>query len=190
MAAENKDDIIIAMLEEMKSGMKNQKSQQMDFSKLESLSKQLESSLNTTSDCTSHMESIMEEVHKPVVSQRKIIIDIVAKEIVFIFIGMIIIIAGLSSWLYLATRPDYDLNDNDLKYRYVKMKGEATPDRLIELENLFEINRDNGKIQQMQKDVEDYERAVQAKAVLDEQTRLQQLEAKKLNQQVNSIKNK
>lgn len=190
MATENKDDIIIAMLEDMKSGIKNQKSQQMDFSKLESLSKQLESSINATSDCTARMEGAMEEVRKPVVSKRRIIIDIVAKEVVFLFIGMIIIIAGLSSWLYFATRPNYDRNDNDLKYRYIKMKGEATPDRLIELENLFEINRDNAKIRQMNKNVEDYEQAVKEKAAIDEQNRLRQLEAKKLNNEVSSIKNK
>ncbi|MEG2611995.1 MAG: hypothetical protein RR971_00695 [Alistipes sp.] len=156
MAKDNKDDIIIVMLEEMKSGIKNQKSQQMDFSKLESLSKQLESSINATSDCATCMEGIMEEVRKPVGSQRKIIINIVAKEVVFLFIG-IIIIAGLSSWLYFATRSNYDRNDNALKYRYIKMKGEATPERISELEDLFEINRDNTKIRQMSKDVEDYE---------------------------------
>ncbi|MEG1660849.1 MAG: hypothetical protein RR304_09850 [Bacteroides sp.] len=190
MATENKDDIIIAMLEEIKFGMKNQKSQQMDFSKLESLSERLESSINITSDCTNRMEGVMEEVRKPVVSQRKIIIEIVAKEVVFLFIGMIIIIAGLSSWLYLATRPNYDRDDNDLKYRYIKMKGEATLDRISELEKLFEINRDNAKIKQISKDVEEYEQAVKEKAVLDEQARIRQLEADKLDQEANKIKKK
>lgn len=190
MATENKDDIIIAMLEEMKSGMKNQKSQQMDFSKLESLSKQLEGSINATSEYTARIEGVMEEVRKPVVSKRKIIIDIVAKEVVFLFIGMIIIIAGLSSWLYLATRPNYDRDDNALKYRYIKMKGEATPEHISELENLFEINRDNAKIRQISKDVEDYERAIQQRATIEEQAHRKALEAEKLYKKANSIKNK
>lgn len=60
------------------------------------------------------------------------------------------------------------------------MKGETSPERISELENLFEINRDNSKIRQMSKDVENYERAVKEKATLDEQARLRQLEAEKL----------
>lgn len=190
MATDNKDDIIIAMLEEMKSGMKNQKQPQIDLSKIESLSEKMESSINATSDCMVRMEDIIEEVRKPVIRERKITIDIVAKEVVFLFIGMVVIISGLSAWLYLATRPNYGRIDNDLKYRYIKMKGEAMPNRISELENLFEINRNNAKIRQLRQDVEDYERAVREKAALDEQARLRQLEADKLNQQVNSIKNK
>lgn len=190
MATENKDDIIIAMLEEMKTGMKNQKQPQIDIAKVETLTVMMQSGIDQTAENTSQLKEVIEEVRKPIIRERRITIDIVSKEAVFILIGVVIIIAGLSSWLYLATRPNYDRIDNDLKYRYIKMKGEATSDRISELENLFGINRDNSKIHQMQKDVKDYERAVQAKAVLDEQTRLQQFETKKLNQQVNSIKNK
>lgn len=190
MATENKDDIIIAMLEEMKSGMKNQKQPQIDLSKVEQLSDKLENTINITADCTIRMTEIIEVAHKPVISERKITIDIGAKEVVFLFIGMVIIIVGLSSWLYFATRPNYNRIDNDLKYRYIKMKGEATPQRITELENIFEINRDNTKIRQMLKDVEDYEQTIRAKAALDEQTRLHQLELKKLENRVKSIKNK
>lgn len=43
-------------------------------------------------------------------------------------------------------RTDNEQADNDLKYRYVKMKGEATPEQLVELENLFGPNRDNERI--------------------------------------------
>lgn len=190
MTTEEKCDIIIAMLDEQKSGNKNQKPQQMDFSKIESLSEQLESSVNATSDCMVRMEGVIEEVRKPVIRERRIIIDIASKGTLFIFIGMLVVISGLSSWLYLATRPNYDRIDNDLKYRYIKMKGEASPQRISELENLFEINRDNAKIRQINKDVKDYERAVQQKAALDEQARLRQLETERLNQEAEKIKGK
>ena len=190
MATEDKCDIIIAMLEELKSGNKNQKSQQMDFSKVESLSEKLENSINATSDTTVKMESIMEEVRKPVIRERRITIDIVSKETVFIFVGLVVIIAGLSSWLYFATRPNYDRIDNDLKYRYIKMKGEATPERISELENIFEVNRNNAKIRQMGKDVEEYERSVKEKATLDEQSRLKQLESEKLKHEAEKLRKK
>lgn len=190
MATEEKCDIIIAMLEAMKSGNKNQKFQQIDFSKIESLSEQLESSINATSDITVKMESIMEEVRKPVICERRITIDIVSKEVVFLLIGMGLAISVLGSALYFSTRPNYDRIDNDLKYRYIKMKGEATPERIFELENLFEINRDNTKIRQMGKHVEEYERAVQQRANVEEQARLKAIEVDKLNEKAKVLKDK
>ena len=101
-----------------------------------------------------------------------------------------LLITLLGSALYFATRPNPDRTDNDLKYRYIRMKGEATPDRISELENLFEINRDNAQIKQMKEDIEDYERAVKERVVLEEQNRLRQLEAEKLNNKAEEIKKK
>jgi len=75
-------------------------------------------------------------------------------------------------------------------FQFDPMKGEASPLRISDLEGLFEINRDNAKIRQINKDLEDYEQAVKTKATLDEQARLYQQEAKQLNKEANSIKNK
>lgn len=190
MATEYKCDIIITMLEELKSGNKNQKSPQMDFSKIESLSEKLESSINATSDTMVKMESIIEEVRKPIIRERRITIDIVSKEVTFLLIGMGLAVSVFGSALYFSTRPNHDRIDNDLKYRYIKMKSEASPQHISELENLFEINRDNTKIRQMNKDVEDYERAVRGKATLDEQAQLRELEVERLNKKAEKIKGK
>ena len=78
----------------------------------------------------------------------------------------------LSVALYFSVRTDNVQVDNDLKYRYVKMKGEATPEQLVELENLFGPNRNNGQIRQIREDVEAYEETIQRKAALTEQARL------------------
>lgn len=48
MATENKDDIIIAMLEEIKSGMKNQKQLQIGLSTVEQLSERMEHHIQQT----------------------------------------------------------------------------------------------------------------------------------------------
>lgn len=190
MATENKDNIIIAMLEEMKSGIKNQKQPHINLSKVEQLSCRLEETINATTDNTALLAEIIEVAHKPVIYQRRITIDIVSKEIVFLFVGMGLAISVLGSALYFSTRPNYNRDDNDLKYRYILMKGEATPEHISELENLFEINRDNTKIRQMLGDVEDYERTVKAKAALDEQNRRRVLEADKLDSKAKEIKQK
>lgn len=104
--------------------------------------------------------------------------------VLFLFISCMI----LSSALYFATRPNYDRLDNDLKYRYIKMKGEATPERIAELEEIFELNRDNAKIRQMKKDVEEYERTIRQKIILEEQARLKEREVEKLNNKVTKLR--
>lgn len=105
-------------------------------------------------------------------------------------IGMMTAIILLCTMLYWIARPNYDRIDNDLKYRYIKMKGEALPDRIAELEEIFELNRDNAKIREMKKDVEEYERTIRRKVQLEEQARLKEREAEQLNTKANSIKKK
>ena len=70
------------------------------------------------------------------------------------------------------------------------MKGEATPEQLVELENLFGPNRDNGRIRQMREDVEAYEEAVRRQATLTEQARLKEQAARELDSKAKSIKYK
>ena len=106
------------------------------------------------------------------------------------FCGMFAMIVVLAVALYFAKQPDYDRIDNDLKYRYIKMKGEITPNGISELENIFELNRDNDKIRQMRKDVESYEDAVHKRAALAEQARLKEQAAKEQEDKAKSIKSK
>lgn len=84
----------------------------------------------------------------------------------------------------------YNRIDNDLKYRYIKMKGEAAPERISELKDIFELHRDNAKIRQFRKDVEEYEQMIREKILLEEQTRLRQIEAEKLDEKAKILKEK
>lgn len=106
--------------------------------------------------------------------------------IVLIFV--VITIAGLASAYYFESRQNKEEADNSLKYRYIKMKGEATPKQISEFEDIFELNRDNAKIKQMREDVEAYEDAVQKQAALAEQARLKEQAAKELDNKAKSIK--
>ncbi len=105
-------------------------------------------------------------------------------------IGMMTAIVLLCTMLYWTARPNYDRIDNDLKYRYIKMKGEALPERIAELEEIFELNRDNAKIREMKRDVEEYERTIRRKMQLEEQARLKEREANRLNENASRLKNK
>lgn len=106
------------------------------------------------------------------------------------FFVMFVTIVILSVALYFSARTDNVQADNDLKYRYVKMKGEATPEQLVELENLFGPNRNNERIKQMREDVEAYEEAVQRQATLTEQARLKEQAAREFDSKAKSIKDK
>ena len=87
-------------------------------------------------------------------------------------------------------QPNQERKDNDLKYRYIKMKGDASAEQIAILENIFELNRNNQKIEQMREDVETYEDAVRKQATLAEQARLKEQAAKEQESKAKSIKNK
>ena len=126
----------------------------------------------------------------PRIVQHKISLAIESKGVFWTMIGMMTAIVLLCTMLYWTAKPNYDRIDNDLKYRYLKMKGEATPERIAELEELFELNRDNSKIRQMKKDVEEYEQAIRQRIALEEQTRLKIEQARKLDEEADRIRGK
>ena len=76
--------------------------------------------------------------------------------------------------MIISEKPNQDCIDSDLKYRYIKMKGDASAEQIATLEDIFELNRDDQKIEQMREDVENYEEAVRKQAALAEQARLKE----------------
>ena len=102
----------------------------------------------------------------------------------------IILLAAGASAIYHLSRPNVQRDDDALKYRYIKMKGDASTEQIATLEDIFELNRDNQKIEQMREDVETYEEAVRKQAALAEQARLKELAAKEQESKAKSIKAK
>ena len=124
----------------------------------------------------------------PRIVHHRISLAIESKGVFWVMTGMMSAIVLLCTMLYWTAKPNYDRIDNDLKCRYIKMKGEATPDRIAELEEIFELNRDNAKIREMRRDVEEYERTIRQKIILEEQARLKEREAEKLNSKAAKLK--
>ena len=111
----------------------------------------------------------------------------------FVFWTIVIetmLILGLFTWIIISEKPNQDRIDNDLKYRYIKMKGDASAEQIATLEGIFELNRDDQKIEQMREDVETYEEAVRKQAALAEQARLKEQAAKEQESKAKSIKDK
>lgn len=92
--------------------------------------------------------------------------------------------------IYIERQPDYERVDNDLKYRYIRMKGEADGDRINELEDMFELNRNGERIRRMKEDVEKYEETVRKQAVISEQARRKEREAARLDSIAKTVKRK
>ena len=111
----------------------------------------------------------------------------------FVFWTIVIetaMIFGLFTWIIISEKPNQREEDNDLKYRYIKMKGDASAEQIATLEDIFELNRDNQKIEQIREDVETYEEAVRKQAALAEQARLKEQAAKEQESKAKSIKDK
>ena len=125
----------------------------------------------------------------PRIVHHRISLAIESKGVFWAMIGMMATIVLLCTMLYWTARPNYDRIDNDLKYRYIKMKGEAS-DCIAELEEIFELHRDNAKIRRMKNDVEEYERTIRQKIILEEQARRKEREAEHLNENASRLKNK
>ena len=100
------------------------------------------------------------------------------------------LILGLFTWIIISEKPNQNRIDNDLKYRYIKMKGDASAEQIYTLEEIFELNRNNEAIEQMREDVETYEEAVRKQAALAEQARLKEQAAKEQESKAKSIKDK
>ena len=71
-----------------------------------------------------------------------------------------------------------------------KYVGDASAEQIATLEDIFELNRDTQKIEQMREDAETYEEAVRKQAALAEQARLKEQAAKEQESKAKSIKNK
>ncbi len=78
--------------------------------------------------------------------------------------------------------------DNDLKYRYIQMRGEATPADIERLRDIFDWNRNPDSISTIRRRVEQYERLVQEQAENEAKARLNDQQAKQLQQDAETVK--
>ena len=85
------------------------------------------------------------------------------------FFSLMAIILALSVWINSLKNQINTLSDNDLKYRYIQMTGNATADDLATMDTLFYFNRNSRKIRELRNQVEVFEENVKQRAKLIEQ---------------------
>jgi hypothetical protein len=95
----------------------------------------------------------------------------------------------ISLWINHSQRQTIgQFRDNDLKYRYIQMRGEAVPADIERLRDVFDWNRNPDSIKTIRRRVEQYERFVQESAEKAERARLNAAEAERLQNQAETVK--
>lgn len=89
------------------------------------------------------------------------------------FLSLMIILMALAVWIYSLRQQNTSLSDNDLKFRYIQMQGNATANDFAELDSLFHFNRNSKKIKALREQVATFEENVKQRArILEQEERL------------------
>ena len=84
------------------------------------------------------------------------------------FFSLMAIILVMAVWNNSLRNQNATLSDNDLKFRYIQMQGNATANDFAELDSVFYFNRNSKKIKALRTQVEAFEENVEERAKLIE----------------------
>ncbi|MCD7968781.1 MAG: hypothetical protein LUF87_00280 [Alistipes sp.] len=80
--------------------------------------------------------------------------------------------------------------DNDLKYRYIEMRGSAEPEEILMLREIFDYNRNKEQIRVIRQKVNQYEKLIREQAETEARARLNAAEAERLRNEAETVKGK
>lgn len=150
---------------------------EIDYSRIEQLIKQQSPEVDY---------SVMEQK-----SQRHYhSIDIKSSKIFMKFVIVSIFLIASLIYSFQLRKENKRLNDNDIKYRYIKAVNGIEPEELYKLETMFHFNRDKKIIKEISQFVVEHERKVKQRAKDLERARLKEAQAEKLRLEAKELKNK
>ena len=124
------------------------------------------------------LDRAIEQVSKPIKTEHHHVFSFASSK-TFISVLVLGAICIISLFTVIFKQKEADsLKDNDLKYRYIQMVGEASPSLLTNLDSIFEYRLDSMKI--IRKEVVAYEKAVIERAKRLEKARIMEIELEKL----------
>jgi len=125
----------------------------------------------------------------PVQEHRHIYtLDIKSSKTALVIFVMAVIIVLLIGFIYRVSVSNQQLTVNDLKYRYVKMRGEIKEKELKELETVFRDEQHTAIRDTVRNQVERYEEAVRRQAERLEQATVKERKAKRLLDDVKRLR--
>jgi hypothetical protein len=131
---------------------------------------------------TSKLDAVSDKLDRPL--KHRHAIDFMGNRALIV---LAVAITGLLVSLWVIHKQN-QFRDNDLKYRYVKMRGGATPGDIKTLETIFTYDRNPDSIRAIRRQVVQYERLVKEQAEKIEQARLNASEAERLQNQAETVK--
>ena len=114
--------------------------------------------------------------------------DIKSSKTALVIFVMAVIIVLLIGFIYRVSVSNQQLAKNDLKYRYVKMRGKIEEKGLAELETVFRDEQYRNLRDTVRNQVERYEEAVRRRAERLEQATVKERKAKKLLEEAIKLK--
>ena len=117
-------------------------------------------------------------------------LDIKSSKTALVIFVMAVIIALLIGFIYRISVRNQQLAANDLKYRYVKMRGEIKEKELMELETIFRDEQHTAIRDTVRNQVERYEEGVRRRAEQLEQASIKERKAYKLLQDAEHLRKK
>ena len=133
-----------------------------------------------------HKERTTEKAETEPASLSQRISGLLRPKLLFFLAGLVICFVSLFLNIHLAGRMQ-QLQDNDMKYRYLLMQGQADGETFDILENKFKWQRDNGFIRSLTDSVMDFEYRIQKQAEALERARLLNEQAEQLKKEADKL---
>ncbi|MFR9634531.1 MAG: hypothetical protein SNI46_06725, partial [Rikenellaceae bacterium] len=117
-------------------------------------------------------------------------IDFSSRKVIFGVLSSVVIAIGVTFWAFNLSSENEKLRTNDLKYRYIKMVGDIDDRLVYDLEELIYKDKSGKVLNEMETQIEDYERTIELKIRAEEQARLNREESAKLDKQIKELQKK
>ena len=205
-AAERSQGQVAQMLEQLQRhtalpGVKTE--QEREFTdRYNTLLTQLAGKLGTINHENQHTHTLIEQVGQAVEALKRpnalpvqehrhtYTLDIKSSKTFLTMFAMLGCIFLQIAVIYQIARNNQQLAANDLKYRYVKMRGEIKEKELMELETIFRDKQHTAMRDTVRNQVERYEEAVRRRAEQLEQASIKERKAYKLLQDAEHLRKK
>jgi len=139
-------------------------------------------------EMTATLKEVVEAVRLPQKHIHKHTIDLMSNKVLIILAAVMVALV-VSLWVVRNQRDTIkQFRDNDLKYRYIQMRGQAVPEDILMLRDVFDYNRNADSIKIIRQRVERYEQLIKQQAESEARARLNAEEAERLQNQVETVK--
>ncbi len=136
------------------------------------------------------VEELKETMEQPTTINNRYIFDFTTSKNAIIIAGLVLALIISTFGNYYQYETNKRLTDNDLKFRLIKMHNGVDSAGLYTIEHLFLYERNNKIINNIRKDVVEYEQKVIERAAELERARMKEEQAQKLIQEAEGLKNK